>query len=243
MYIEITTICNQRCPHCAWSRTKNGKHMPLDMLKDVVEKLREKFPNEKITLGGGEPLLHPNIEEIVDFCSYKNVSIITNGTTKNVLNIHKKIYGTDIPKKNGKIDFFHKFPIEFKLSFDRFRKTLRGEVYKAFLIFGGFHMVTPGGEWAFTPYRLGRANGLPNEETMSANDHCFCPDLFITVDGFVKQCGCEDAPILGFYSDLLKLNVRSNGCYKLINNRKNINKNDIEGISTDEYNKLTMDKK
>lgn len=209
--------------------------MPFRMFKKVFTELRKKFPNDTITLGGGEPLLHPDIEKIIDFCAFKKVGIVTNGATDNVLKIHQKVYGSDIPRKeDNKIDFSREFPIHLCLSFDRFRKLLEPEVYRSFLLFGGFHQCDAvGGNWKFIPFRMGRAVNLPKEDTCDSGEDtcyldCFFPDLFVTIDGFVKQCGCIEAPILGKFYELEKMNVSSYGCFKYKNQKDDFYNEDKE---------------
>ena len=78
MLIEITSKCNFGCPHCYKEAGKNGKNLEFNLYTKIVEKMKTKTSNLVIT--GGEPLLHPEIKEILLLAgkSYKT-HLLTNG--------------------------------------------------------------------------------------------------------------------------------------------------------------------
>lgn len=81
--IEITGCCNMNCKHCRANMEKKI-FMPVEKIKKIMQ-----FSNKNmgeafnLTLSGGEPLLHPDIVEIikmgVDY-GYKEIVITTNGS-------------------------------------------------------------------------------------------------------------------------------------------------------------------
>lgn len=79
-YVEITDICNLNCSFCPGTK-RRPRFMTADEFRTAAEKLRPY--TEYIYLHiMGEPLLHPELETILDICSelgYK-VNITTNGT-------------------------------------------------------------------------------------------------------------------------------------------------------------------
>ncbi len=81
--IEITRDCNLNCIFC-FNNCSPGKGMymsePIDLLKKL---LRENVTNIEIT--GGEPLLHKNINEILEFSlqNFESVALLTNGVLLN----------------------------------------------------------------------------------------------------------------------------------------------------------------
>lgn len=96
--LQITTRCNMRCKHCFLSATGAGVDMPYSRIKsDVIHKLTESKV-KKVTLTGGEPLLHPDILDIVaalhdaniQSCICTNASLITEVLLKQLkdLNVH-----------------------------------------------------------------------------------------------------------------------------------------------------------
>jgi len=89
--IEITTHCNAKCPQCGrfdifGEVLKNLQIQNLSL--DIIKKLPiEKMTNlEKIIFNGnyGEPLMHPNIDEILERFKDKKIQISTNGSIRNI---------------------------------------------------------------------------------------------------------------------------------------------------------------
>ena len=73
----ITYKCNLKCTFCKVKGSEPMINKCLDLIK--------KETNEWVYITGGEPLLHPDIENIcTEIKSYgKNIGITTNGTIKN----------------------------------------------------------------------------------------------------------------------------------------------------------------
>ena len=81
----ITSKCNLRCPTCLYllqdpTYFDNKKFMSFDDYKSLLLKYQNDL--KVLTLTGGEPLLHPQFEEFVDFANSLNISVgfATNGT-------------------------------------------------------------------------------------------------------------------------------------------------------------------
>jgi len=80
----ITMLCNLRCPNCQYiirdSEALSGNaFMRVDDLENVVE---EYLPHiDAVNFGGGEPLLHPQFDQLVDIVWRKDIplNISTNG--------------------------------------------------------------------------------------------------------------------------------------------------------------------
>ena len=82
MYIELTQRCNLNCKHCYNSSGGNSKEdIPFENVKELVM-FCKKEGLISIALSGGEALLHPEIDKIMDFINEQNISIylLTNGT-------------------------------------------------------------------------------------------------------------------------------------------------------------------
>ncbi len=80
IYIEITNICNLKCKFCPdTSRVK--KYMTIENFEKIIEKIC-KYTNLVCLHVKGEPLLHNNLEEILQILEkYKlKANITTNGT-------------------------------------------------------------------------------------------------------------------------------------------------------------------
>lgn len=85
---EVTTACNHSCGHCynIWKGSLGAGSPPaprsttetLDILRAFLDQSGARL----CTLSGGEPLLRPDLPEIVDFLHGRGVAInlVTNGT-------------------------------------------------------------------------------------------------------------------------------------------------------------------
>ena len=76
MYIQITTRCNMKCRHCCYACTEKGEDMSLAVFKKALE-----YDNEAISIGGGEPTIHPQFWEFIGLAlGYSEyVWLATNG--------------------------------------------------------------------------------------------------------------------------------------------------------------------
>lgn len=79
---EITYDCNLHCIHCLSSAgNQRDKELSLKEAKGFLDELAE-MQVFYINIGGGEPLLHPNFFEIVEYATQKEIGVnfSTNGT-------------------------------------------------------------------------------------------------------------------------------------------------------------------
>jgi MoaA/NifB/PqqE/SkfB family radical SAM enzyme len=86
--IEITGRCNMGCLHCRGKISRNfvngQQDMPVWAVKKVIDFAYEHSEDGfvEIVLSGGEPILHPELEEIIKYCDQLGVfkEITTNGS-------------------------------------------------------------------------------------------------------------------------------------------------------------------
>ncbi len=82
--IEVTDRCNLTCPTCyAGSSPTYGRHRTLDEIKKMMDAVvrNEKEP-DVVQIGGGEPTIHPDFFEILDYAKtlpIKHLMLNTNG--------------------------------------------------------------------------------------------------------------------------------------------------------------------
>ena len=128
--VEVTDRCNLTCPTCyAGSSPTYGRHRTLDEIKMMLDSVvRHEGVPDIVQISGGEPTIHPNFFEILDYAKtlpIKHIMINTNGIkisqSKDFCE-KLKTYdgsGTDSPG------------VEIYLQFDSFKKEalikLRGE--------------------------------------------------------------------------------------------------------------------
>lgn len=81
--VEITSSCNLTCPMCYANSAPGGKHLTLDECKAAIDRLVEvEGRAEVLQLSGGEPTIHPQFLEILDYAYGQPIDIIminTNG--------------------------------------------------------------------------------------------------------------------------------------------------------------------
>jgi len=81
--LDLTSACNFSCPFCVDSKLINtGKSLTLGEIKKTINTLHSHGLLSAILVGGGEPTLHKDFEEIVRFIKSKRlqVGIVTNGS-------------------------------------------------------------------------------------------------------------------------------------------------------------------
>lgn len=83
--IEVTTVCNLRCPFCIVNHgmRRPHRHMSVDQVVRLADEIASFGPSQEVYLFNyGEPLLHPAIAEIVRLMSQRGIrtKISTNTT-------------------------------------------------------------------------------------------------------------------------------------------------------------------
>jgi MoaA/NifB/PqqE/SkfB family radical SAM enzyme len=83
-WIEVTDICNIKCKGC-YRLVMGEGHKPLEQIKEEILFLKKWRNCDNISLAGGEPILHPDIREIVSFITGLGMKtvILTNGLAIN----------------------------------------------------------------------------------------------------------------------------------------------------------------
>ena len=81
MEMEITTCCNFRCAYCYVPGDVSSHFMPFGLFQDSVLQAK-RIGCRRVILLGGEPMLHPQIREMVSFLHGEGIvpEIFTNGT-------------------------------------------------------------------------------------------------------------------------------------------------------------------
>ncbi len=79
-WLEITDVCNITCKGCYRLILGEG-HKPLKQVKEEILLLKKWRNCDNITISGGEPLLHPDIMEIVQFITDNKMKsmMLSNG--------------------------------------------------------------------------------------------------------------------------------------------------------------------
>lgn len=108
---HITTCCTLNCRLCVnmmpiFKKRGIAKHIPLQQIKDEIDAVFQIYDFiEDVTISGGEPLLHPNLSEIIEHCmEYKKqfnvLRVFSNGTI-----IPQQELIDQIRQYNGRLQF------------------------------------------------------------------------------------------------------------------------------------------
>ena len=179
-----------RCAHCAMSCTAKGQDMSQKTFDACLALAAN--TSSMVTLGGGEPTLHPlfknflmqavwELTSVSDDTGCTAIHVITNGSK------------TDIAINLARLA--RQGVISAEVSQDRYHAPIDERVVKAFTF--SHTSILPRNEHDFRGIRntskngtviaAGRAKKLTD---IDFNGDCICSDLFVTPDGSVYPCGC-----------------------------------------------------
>jgi len=81
--LEITGSCNLTCPMCYAASSPGGKHLPFADCRRQIDRLVEVEGRAEICqLSGGEPTMHPQFAEVVEYALSREIDYVmvnTNG--------------------------------------------------------------------------------------------------------------------------------------------------------------------
>ena len=98
----LLEACNFKCPYCRGLDAsiygdRRIKQLALDEVKRVIDLWCQPIPLENIRFSGGEPTLHKNIVEIVEYAKLKGIkriAISTNGSNK--IELYRKLVAAGV---------------------------------------------------------------------------------------------------------------------------------------------------
>jgi MoaA/NifB/PqqE/SkfB family radical SAM enzyme len=89
-HLYVTDNCNLECDYCT-EYDHSAPHPPLDDIKKWITKIRD-LGALRIGLQGGEPLMHPDIVEIVRYCA-REMGLLTTVATNGFLLSEEMAFG------------------------------------------------------------------------------------------------------------------------------------------------------
>jgi hypothetical protein len=201
MYIQMTTKCNMKCAHCCFAATRAGKHMSNEVFMAALN--LAKAYGETITLGGGEPTMHPQFHRL--YMSAREMSI--NGDFEcGVHMVTNGLFRGKVMRIVRLIENDHKQGIDSKLqvelSQDRWHEPIDMEVVHTFMKYqaqkdrAGYYTPYNGPQLGtrtvktISPVGRGKHQQF---EGMRANlkNPCACEMPLVDPDGIVWTCGCK----------------------------------------------------
>jgi MoaA/NifB/PqqE/SkfB family radical SAM enzyme len=109
--------CNYDCSYCPESIHDNySPHTNIDILEHAVDRLCEFDKPLRISLTGGEPCVHPDIEDFLAYLKQKNiywVNLTTNGTRAGSWYLNNEVYFNHLV-----------FSLHFEYDWQRIVKTI-----------------------------------------------------------------------------------------------------------------------
>ena len=222
MYLQITTKCNMKCSHCCYSCGKNGKHADYNTVIDMIRYARER--DEFVTIGGGEPTLHPRFFDILKHCleDFDYVWMATNGSqTDSMYRLANIIDGEDYPECDCQEQYTKEELIEYTgdeygclchekmtddtiyqedklsvaLSQDCFHDDIDEKVRSLWLRRANVHQSSHFEIRDVSHHVV--AEGRAKRTGSGWEEGCVCSDMVIRPDGKIKLCGCTRSPIIG----------------------------------------------
>ncbi|MDB2561965.1 SPASM domain-containing protein [Sulfurimonas sp.] len=100
--INLTELCNRSCIFCPRADESTYPNQHLHIAKELIEKMANelkeiKYEGSIVFAGFGEPMLHPDILELIKYFEGIRLEIVTNGDTLNSKLVKKLIEnGIDI---------------------------------------------------------------------------------------------------------------------------------------------------
>ncbi len=93
VWLEITNHCNQKCTFCPDMFREDARTwLPLDQVKTLVDQLADTISVGSMQLNAyGEPLLHPNIAEILAYIRARRLPFPTFFTSHGMTLVEKKL--------------------------------------------------------------------------------------------------------------------------------------------------------
>ena len=245
VYIEITNRCNLSCGFCIQNK-RVLKNINTDEFKQILEKLKP-ITNYLYFHILGEPLVHPDINELINIASKDfNINITTNGYLINRIKDNQNIRQINIS--------LHSFDNKYNISLEKYLENifnsidilLKNNTYVSLRL------------WVKTKYKDEIINIINNRYNCNINldnsnykikDHLFIneskefiwPDLEndyyneegtcyglidhfgILVDGTIIPCCLDSKGIINLgniYTDDLETILNQNRCHNMINGFK-----------------------
>ena len=116
--LKITDWCDMGCAFCYQGSTTEGRHAPINRLKNIVVALSQLEVFE-VAIGGGEPTAHPNFLEILSKLAYYDIT--PNFTTRSLKWLKDKKAALKILSYVGGVAFSTENPDQVKKVIEIFR--------------------------------------------------------------------------------------------------------------------------
>ena len=195
MHVMITSRCNMRCAHCGMSCTTKGEDMTLETFMAALQH------DDTISLGGGEPTLHPLFWHFLGLAigTADSVWLATNGSqTQTAIALARMA---------------RKGVIGCALSQDIYHDPIDPKVIDAFT-----PKKTRPDEWLpadrnqdYREIRNVTGREIKAGRCKTGEIECICPEVYVRPNGDVHLCGCARSPKIGDVFKGYEIPERENG--------------------------------
>ena len=121
--LEITSSCNLTCPLCYASSSPGGVPLAVDACKRAIDCLVESEGRPEILqLSGGEPTIHPQFVEILDYACAQPIDIVMINTNGVRLASDRRLRD-ELARRNRRCEVY----LQFDGFDDEIYRKLRGE--------------------------------------------------------------------------------------------------------------------
>ena len=107
MHIQLspTNACNLNCDFCSCSDRDKKKELTFAQIKWILNVCAKRGTKAMTITGGGEPLLHPQINEIIRYADILGIEVglVTNGILLDKLKSHKNIIWCRISSSDDRV--------------------------------------------------------------------------------------------------------------------------------------------
>jgi MoaA/NifB/PqqE/SkfB family radical SAM enzyme len=221
MYLQITSKCNMNCRHCGFSCNRKGIHMEWETFINAIQFIRDR-DDETISIGGGEPTLHPRFFDILKICldDFNYVWMATNGSkTKVMRRLSNIIEGCDYESFERE-DYctcgedpencecwpdkaiYQDGKLTVALSLDYFHSPINDKIVELWKNRSKCSSFNNRNNYQIRDVTISHGGVVKSGRAIRSGvwqdeSNCICPNIHISPNGDVKLCGCRNSPILG----------------------------------------------
>lgn len=90
--LNPTNVCNFHCPFCSCENRDRTQQMSLDNMKRIMKKARMCGCKSVTITGGGEPLMHPQINELIEYLAKIGIKVGIVGNGARIANLNPETF-------------------------------------------------------------------------------------------------------------------------------------------------------
>ena len=120
LHIQIcpTNACNLNCDFCSCRDRDKKKHLSLEQVIKILDICAERGTKAITWTGGGEPLMHPDINEMLNYASELGIKsgLVTNGILLEKLDYHDNLTWCRISSADDRVPAFDSIKEAIKIN-------------------------------------------------------------------------------------------------------------------------------